>query len=207
MSQIFKAKRGRPPLGVGPRTRLKWMYCVECGVAFYVVRKNGTNVREKLHCSDRCKYSAWCVDDEAAYKKLLCKLGQWAYSNEVASLPPRQCAVCGDMFQPNTLGIHKYCSADCKVAMDNTRRKRYRGGKRIHVVSYKVIHERDGGKCQLCGKKVSPKHRWPSLLSGSMDHIIPLSTGGEHIESNIQLAHLGCNMSKSNKYAGQLRLF
>lgn len=207
MTQIFTPKRGRPPKGTGPRTNLKWVYCVECGKPFYVVRKRNTNVRERLHCTEKCKFAAWCVNNDNQFKKLMSRMAHRSQSRMVSELIPRQCVVCGDLFQPSHLGIHKYCSSECKVAMDNTRRRRYRAGAKTIAVSYKVVYERDGGNCQICGKKVNAKHKWPDLLSGSMDHIIPLSKGGPHEESNIQLAHLGCNLSKNNKYAGQLRLF
>lgn len=207
MTQIFKPKRGRPPKGTGPRTDLKWVYCTECGKPFYIPRKRRGNVRERLYCTDKCKFTAWCVDDETQFRQLLSRMAIETQGQLISDMPPRQCVVCGDIFQAATVGRHRYCSHECKVAMDNTRRARYRGGSKVRAVSYKTIYDRDGGNCQLCGKKVSTKHKWPDLLSGSMDHIIPLSKGGPHEESNIQLTHLGCNISKNNKYARQLRLF
>ena len=62
------------------------------------------------------------------------------------------------------------------------------------------IFERDGGVCHLCHKKV-PRKR------ASMDHIIPLSLGGEHSLRNVALAHRSCNSAKNNRPVGeQLRL-
>jgi 5-methylcytosine-specific restriction endonuclease McrA len=41
----------------------------------------------------------------------------------------------------------------------------------------------------------------------SIDHIVPLSLGGHNTKANVQLAHLGCNISKGNRGGGeQLRL-
>lgn len=73
------------------------------------------------------------------------------------------------------------------------------------------IFERDGWRCQLCGRKVDPALRYPSPMSSSIDHIVPLSVPGGpgHVRANVQLAHLGCNTKKSNGVAGsgeQLRL-
>jgi 5-methylcytosine-specific restriction endonuclease McrA len=33
----------------------------------------------------------------------------------------------------------------------------------------------------------------------SLDHVIPISAGGEHSKANTQLAHLGCNAKKQAK--------
>ena len=51
-----------------------------------------------------------------------------------------------------------------------------------------VIYKRDEGICKICGKKVGSK--W------EVDHIIPLSRGGEHSYKNSQLAHPVCNRKK-----------
>lgn len=55
-----------------------------------------------------------------------------------------------------------------------------------------VVFERDGGICQLCNSPVDPD-------SFHVDHIYPLSKGGEHSYANTQLAHPSCNMSKNAK--------
>jgi 5-methylcytosine-specific restriction endonuclease McrA len=68
----------------------------------------------------------------------------------------------------------------------------------IQDINYQWINERDGYKCQICGKKIDMtlSHRHP--LSKSYDHILPLSKGGDHSSKNIQLAHFGCNSRKKN---------
>ena len=54
--------------------------------------------------------------------------------------------------------------------------------------------------CALCGKPVDMRLKFPDPLSKSVDHIIPVSKGGHPSDiSNLQLAHLGCNRSKSSK--------
>ena len=73
------------------------------------------------------------------------------------------------------------------------------------------LAERDRYRCQLCGRKVDMTRRTTRSkhdpLSPSVDHIVPLSEGGEHTMANTQLAHLGCNMAKGNRPANeQLRL-
>jgi len=63
-------------------------------------------------------------------------------------------------------------------------------------VPYAEIYERDNWICQLCLESVDMALGHPHPMSRSIDHIIPLAGGGSHVADNLQLAHLGCNMSK-----------
>ena len=76
----------------------------------------------------------------------------------------------------------------------------------MEIFDDKEIFERDGWICGICGKKVSKALEHPNPRSASLDHIIPLSRGGNHIRINVQLAHLGCNRKKQAHRNGQLRL-
>lgn len=62
------------------------------------------------------------------------------------------------------------------------------------------IFERDGWICQLCGGPVDPAEGPRSSRSKSLDHIVPLTRGGLHTRVNSQLAHLGCNSAKGNRW-------
>lgn len=59
------------------------------------------------------------------------------------------------------------------------------------------IFERDGWKCQLCGKRVDKTLVHPNPFSASLDHVRPIARGGGHTRVNCQLAHLRCNLSKN----------
>lgn len=64
------------------------------------------------------------------------------------------------------------------------------------------VYERDGWQCQLCGGAVDPQLKGSSdRLAPSLDHIVPLALGGEHVIDNVQLAHLGCNSRKGARAA------
>lgn len=58
-----------------------------------------------------------------------------------------------------------------------------------------------GGDCGICGELVDATVRWPDPMSGSLDHIVPLARGGAHDPSNVQLAHLRCNIAKRDHTA------
>lgn len=95
----------------------------------------------------------------------------------------------------------------CQPCFDSNRRARValrraaqRGadGNRIDPLD---IFGRDGWVCQLCADPVLPFVRWPHPRSASIDHTVPISRGGPHVESNLQLAHLGCNAAKRDRPA------
>ena len=60
---------------------------------------------------------------------------------------------------------------------------------------------RDGTDCGICGNPVdmSLTKEDDGLMCPSVDHIVPRARGGSHEPSNLQLAHLVCNMRKSDR--------
>lgn len=66
-------------------------------------------------------------------------------------------------------------------------------------VTLKSVMKRDGGLCKLCGRPVDTTDRRGNGLGyyyPTIDHIVPLSKGGEHVMSNVQLSHMICNSRK-----------
>lgn len=62
------------------------------------------------------------------------------------------------------------------------------------------LAERDGTDCGICGQAVDMTlSRADGLDCPSVDHVLPRSLGGSHDPSNLQLAHLVCNMRKSDR--------
>lgn len=72
---------------------------------------------------------------------------------------------------------------------------------RSGTVSLLRILQRDCGICHICLKPIEN-------LEGNMhfDHVIPLSRGGLHQESNIKLAHSACNQWKGVALLEELEL-
>jgi hypothetical protein len=104
-------------------------------------------------------------------------------------------------------GLHGYCIPCCKVSRSlEGVRKRDKSSKisvrqRVRAQSLNIEYEKvelvevyriHRGICALCLGWVQPKH-------ASMDHRIPLSRGGKHLYTNVQLTHFTCNQRKSNK--------
>lgn len=54
--------------------------------------------------------------------------------------------------------------------------------------------------CAICGRPVNFDLRFPDPWSATVDHIIPISKGGNPADiANLQLAHLQCNRMKASK--------
>lgn len=142
-------------------------------------------------------------------------------------LPERSCALatCGTTFVPKTR-VQRCCSEQHGRKLwrieaeargykrarpwDDKRRDAFQKRRALKLgastgepVILADIAERDRWRCQLCKRAVSRKRRWPDPLSPSMDHIVPLTRGGAHDPSNVQLAHLRCNVSKGNRGGGE----
>lgn len=60
------------------------------------------------------------------------------------------------------------------------------------------VYDRDGWFCQICGSEVDREVLYPDPLSATLDHVVPLSRGGDHTRENTVLAHLRCNLVKSD---------
>jgi len=59
----------------------------------------------------------------------------------------------------------------------------------IEAVDRQVVFARDAGLCGICQQGVEPAN-W------HLDHIQPLSKGGQHSYDNVQVSHPVCNMRK-----------
>lgn len=66
-------------------------------------------------------------------------------------------------------------------------------------VDVMVLIDRDRGRCGICHLQVEPGEQ-------SIDHILPITQGGEHSYANTQLAHRRCNQQKGNRGHSQLRM-
>ena len=110
-----------------------------------------------------------------------------------------------------------YCSNDCYQQSDRARlirrQCRHRRRARMHNAQIEevdplVIAKRDKYKCHICRKRVNMDLDVQDIYSPTMDHLIPISLGGDHTYANIRLAHRICNSRKGNRAVNeQLLLF
>lgn len=134
----------------------------------------------------------------------------------LASREQACCVDCEAVLPANTFKRCTHCGEDHakRVRLERNRRSgRARRARQRNVACEPYepteIAVRDGWRCQLCGKRVPMGARHPDPLSASIDHVVPLAEGGGDVRANVQLAHLRCNLSKSDRalpQGEQLRL-
>lgn len=66
-------------------------------------------------------------------------------------------------------------------------------------VDASVLLERQGGRCYLCLMPIDIALRHPHPGSLSVDHIVPISKGGDHTPENALATCLACNLAKRAK--------
>lgn len=76
-----------------------------------------------------------------------------------------------------------------QIDRSSARAAKLRGSPVAEPISRRDIYDRDGGRCHICGKHVP-------LTAFHLDHLIPLSRGGEHVLENVRVAHPFCNLSR-----------
>lgn len=178
--------------------------CLACGVAF--IRNKGT----QFACSRSCK-------------KKIAPVTRVAYAD--CSVCGRLLAVHGSALSRLTELGRTQCPGECRdeaireksrryqaanyerhgkpAARRNTAKRRARlvGAEVTEAVDVQVLIVRDCGICHLCDEPVRADLAWPDPRSPSIDHVTPVSLGGDHSYANTALAHLGCNARKGNRVA------
>lgn len=101
----------------------------------------------------------------------------------------------------NFLELQKYRKENIDNRHANFSRHRAikAGAAFIEHINRLEIFERDLYICQICRESTLPNEHSTHALYPTIDHIIPLSKGGNHTFDNVQCAHFKCNTLKSNK--------
>lgn len=122
----------------------------------------------------------------------------------------RTCRFCGAVV-PMAAHQRSCGSPDCRLARhaermreggwSKARRAAERSAPVVEQFCPADVYERDGWTCGICGEPVGRDLGWPDPLSVSLDHIVPLSLGGEHTWANVRCSHLRCNTARGNRVA------
>lgn len=119
-----------------------------------------------------------------------------------------QCRMCATWFV--TLYTDVTCSTDCQAererAIKRNSKDRRRARKKAAYVAdvwRKEVFERDGYRCHLCRKKTLPHKQVPHPRAPTLDHVIPLASGGTHEPLNTRTACFLCNATKSDRGGGE----
>ena len=89
-----------------------------------------------------------------------------------------------------------YCKSHYKIAFrrrmtaNENRRRTRKLNNGVYLITNKEIEKLYDSSCYYCGSKEKIQ----------IDHVIPISRGGQHSIGNIVPACMKCNVSKGNKY-------
>jgi len=146
--------------------------------------------REKNKERENARIKVWYANNK---EKHMQTTKEWRLKN------PEKVFATTEAWRKNNPGHwRKYQEANLDKHRDGEQRRRARkNGRECHDISNMNIYQRDGWICQICNATVDQELKWPDPYSPSLDHIIPIAKGGNHVEDNVQLAHLQCNMRKS----------
>lgn len=183
--------------------------CVECGAQGEQAQRG----RKRLRC-DRCRN---LVPDRRTY------------ADRKAGRATGTCEACGKEYTRHRR-TQRWCSQSC-AGPNRTgagprgglspearerqrlywqqkcrRRRAAKRGGASELYTLAEIAERDRFMCQLCGKRVAMKQGVPHPNAPTIDHVVPVSEGGDDTRANVQLAHFRCNSVKGPRGSQQLAL-
>jgi 5-methylcytosine-specific restriction endonuclease McrA len=125
--------------------------------------------------------------------------------HRLGSLPERSCEVCQKPFVPRD-GSNKHCSERCRQKKRNDFIKPIkRAGEKVDPM---VVFARDKWVCGFCGVGVAMALRGTvHPCAPEIDHLVPLTRGGEHTYANCHTVCRRCNGLKGARLSGQTRRF
>lgn len=222
------AERKQARIGAGARKCAETVPCAQCAKPF-LSRTSRAKGGRSLYCSKQCSGAArsrpkpeparQCPDCGATSFRQGTRCGncqkehhrKQALLKAIAlhSRQARRCGECGKEFTPAYGEKRKvFCSEVCgykaSKRTSRLRRKARVRGVTVELVNPNKVFERDGWRCHLCGKQTRKDKRGSiHPLAPELDHIIPISKGGEHSYANTACSCRKCNATKSDRIIGQ----
>lgn len=178
----------------GQACDVPWRECLTCQTNFIAEGRRKLALYCTPHCQSVANWARVKADPVRLERTRASLRGRYVVGTKAKS-----CDDCGASFI-GTPG-RRFCTPQHatryhrKVYRDRKSATR-RGAPRATPVRRADVFERDGWICGLCHALVERRRHFPDPLSASLDHIIPVSRGGEHKPENVQLAHLICNSRK-----------
>lgn len=175
--------------------------------------------RPKRYCSDLCRdltvTPSWSCPVPDAHPSRSTRVPPthpcrvtWPEVGATWKVFYRDCVTCDRLFvTPYTISTCSDLCAEAKKRDDKKReRDKRRASKRAAFVApvYRArIYERDNWTCHLCGKKMHRTAVVPHPRAATLDHIVPLASGGTHEPANVAAAHYLCNVRKGARGGGE----
>jgi hypothetical protein len=168
--------------------------CEICNVAFE------TRNKKSLACSSQCQtkrvqiyYKTKWLDEKAKRPQVKTWVCKWC--NTSMDVPISYSGI---------RAYHDACRIQARRHKDRVKNVRRQNAqvepKRLDI---EMIAARDLFICHICETNVDMSLPRTSRMGATLDHVFPLSLGGDDSLENVKLAHWICNVKKSNKVRSQ----
>lgn len=181
---------------------------IRCKVCGHVQSRSLITIRHKNIACENCAHIE--AEKRKAHKKLVeAQKKEWEKIGKVKAeqLSFSVCKACGSLFFPSRKGL-LYCSTKCRAKKNDAikKDKRIRKLRTIAIdrdITIEKLYKKSNGVCALCGGQcdwsdhvINDGTFVVGAMYPSIDHVKPISKGGLHEWSNVQLAHFPCNSKK-----------
>lgn len=161
--------------------------CGVCGENFIYPKKGG----ERLYCSESCVQTAKRDVRE-----------RWEARNQEKADAIRKRYKRDNRDKVSAYSAwHRENNRNLYASYAASRRAKLRG-LFVNGVDKDVLLDRDGWTCHICKGEIPKGLDWRHPLFPHIEHIVPLSKGGEHSYENTAPAHASCNLQKGNMLDG-----
>lgn len=210
-STQFKARHQGSSKGKGKLT----VYCSRACYQAECAKKRTAKALDKkvLRVATKRKRCVRCEAEFLAisgHSKLCgaCRLKRHQPQVEKSKKNPREfsCKCCGGSVRSEYGDrLRSFCSKRCskkyeQMTSKSKRKARLRGASVVESVNPMVVFRRDGWVCGLCGVSTPQWLRGTiSQFAPELDHIVPVSRGGEHSYANTRCLCRRCNAAKADR--------
>lgn len=142
------------------------------------------------YCCEECRPSAYKA--KSTSELTCCECGTAYYYEKGASSLTR----CGSCHAEHKRQIKREASRYGKTLNARGRHYTAESGAAYEPLNPMIIFERDGWECYLCGEDLLYDGGQGSPLYPTVDHMTPLSRGGDHTYENTRACCHACNSKK-----------
>ena len=167
--------------------------CAVCGSIFE------TALSKQRFCSESCRLKETARKASARWRENYAAPENWNYICDECGILVERSLAQGRVTKGRYGRFCRVCAKSREKARYRAKTAKRQGIVKPNNIRYEQVFERDGGVCWLCQMSVDSSLPRTSKLGGTLDHIVPISKGGDDSLENIKLAHWICNNRKSNK--------